>query len=112
VVVRVRGCQNNKSMINKLLTFLIGWQLFDIVIHVLSGNVEWLRIIASLIVIIWAYIAMKKTLPIMYGYGSLILFIVFNVAWLTTNGFIVKPLFLILVTTSITVHTYLLNLLK
>jgi hypothetical protein len=99
-------------MKDKLLTFLIGWQIFDISIHLLTGNVEWLRMIASLIVIMWAYMMMKKNLPIMYGYSSLGLFILFNVAWLTTIGFVVQPLFLILVTTTIAVHTYLLNILR
>jgi hypothetical protein len=99
-------------MNDKLLTFLIGWQVFDISIHLLTGNVEWLRIIASLIVIMWAYIVMKKSVPIVYGYGSLGLFILLNVAWLTTIGFVVQPLFLILVTTTIAVHTYLNNILK
>lgn len=88
----------------KLTYFLIGWQIFDILIHVLSDNFEILRVSANVIVIVWAYYTLKKVTKKSLNYLVLFSNITLNFIWLAFEGFVLPLIFAVLVLTTVIIQ--------
>ena len=57
-------------------------QIIDIAVHVITGQIEPIRIIASLLLLVWLFAMKNKR----YDYGVVILYVFLNSLFLFQNG--------------------------
>lgn len=93
--------------INLLKIFIIIWQTFDIAIHVVIDNFEFLRVTANISIIILAFFLLIRKIRKFLDYLVLSFHYTLNILWLIQNDFILNRGFIILMTVTIISTTIL-----